>query len=215
MSDFCHRNNIQLVISEVRGLFTSLFVGVGENFDVYDKDGEELKEVIIGGITKGEKTTIKCLQDHIHGLDAGDWITFREVKGPSELNGNHYYPIESTPNPSEIVIKHDSSSSADYVQGTGIIQQVKEVVKVSHKKLSESLENPELLFCDFGKLDAPPQIHIAFRAVNAFFDDKQKWPRPWNAGNCLFKYLIKDFPFPFPFPFSFSSYYSPSFLSFR
>ena len=68
---------------------------------------------------------------------------------------------------------------------------MKEVVKVSHKKLADSLENPELIMSDFAKLDAPPQIHIAFRAVNAFFDEKGKWPRSWNDG--LFFVIVTVF----------------------
>mmetsp|Transcript_33024 Transcript_33024/g.92448 ORF Transcript_33024/g.92448 Transcript_33024/m.92448 type:complete len:1015 (+) Transcript_33024:148-3192(+) len=181
VNDYCRSHNIRFISCESRGLSCSVFVDVGQGFKVYDKDGEELKEIIIGDVVRGEETTIRCLPNHLHGLDEGNWVMFREVKGVDELNGGKYHVVKKTPRPNEFVIDFDSSKAAAYVQGTGIAQQVKEVVTVNHASLADSLDKPEFLLCDFAKLDAPPQIHLAYRAVNAFYDAEGRWPAPWSA----------------------------------
>ncbi len=73
-------------------------------------------------------------------------------------------------------------SVAEYVEGTGVVQQVKEVVKVSHRSLSDSLQDPELLLSDLAKLDAPGMLHVGWLAVNAFHTQRGRWPEAWSAG---------------------------------
>jgi ubiquitin-activating enzyme E1 len=36
---------------------------------------------------KEENGVVTCLEDHRHGLEDGDYVTFEEVKGMTELNG--------------------------------------------------------------------------------------------------------------------------------
>eukprot|EP00008_Paramoeba_atlantica_P013273 CAMPEP_0201480426 /NCGR_PEP_ID=MMETSP0151_2-20130828/4910_1 /ASSEMBLY_ACC=CAM_ASM_000257 /TAXON_ID=200890 /ORGANISM="Paramoeba atlantica, Strain 621/1 / CCAP 1560/9" /LENGTH=1011 /DNA_ID=CAMNT_0047862269 /DNA_START=34 /DNA_END=3069 /DNA_ORIENTATION=- len=177
---FCHENKICFISAESRGLFTAIFVDVGENFTIYDKDGEEAKECMIGSIIRGKKTTVKCLPKQIHQMEVGDWVSFREIQGPDALNGPQYYVIESVPKDDEIVINFDSSDLPDYVEATGVIQQKKEVIQVSHKSIDVSYEDPTLIPCDYCRFEAPPQVFLGWKAINQFYNEKGRWPEPWN-----------------------------------
>ena len=57
----------------------------------------------------------------------------------------------------------DTSSFGAYTKG-GIATQVKVPVEVDFVSLREALDNPteHFLISDFGKFDAPPQLHLAF-----------------------------------------------------
>ena len=39
---------------------------------------------------QGNPGEVKCLENHMHNLETGDAITFREVKGMDAINGTVY-----------------------------------------------------------------------------------------------------------------------------
>jgi len=68
------------------GLYGFCFVDFGETFKVHDKTGEECKNVIISAISNDEKAIVTCHEDKRHDLEDGDYVTFSEVQGMSEIN---------------------------------------------------------------------------------------------------------------------------------
>lgn len=48
------------------------------------------------------------------------------------------------------------------------------------KPLSESIKNPEHVISDFAKFDRPPQLHLAFQALNEYRKRNNRLPKPWN-----------------------------------
>lgn len=46
--------------------------------------------------------------------------------------------------------------------------------------LKEMMEKPEFFYTDFGKLDRPPLIQLAFRAVHEFEETNKRSPKPRN-----------------------------------
>lgn len=51
VNEFCRSKGVAFISCDVRGLFCWGFTDFGPSFDIFDKDGEELKEVLIGNIS--------------------------------------------------------------------------------------------------------------------------------------------------------------------
>ena len=73
----------------------------------------------------------------------------------------------------------DTTNFSKYIRG-GIVTQVKMPKKLHFKPLSESIKSPEYLITDFGKMDYPQQLHIAFSALHKFQDAEGRLPKPWS-----------------------------------
>jgi ubiquitin-activating enzyme E1 len=63
------------------GLYGYTFVDFGEAHTVFDLTGEESKLIHLAGITREEKATVYLHEDKRHGLNDGDTVEFKEVKG--------------------------------------------------------------------------------------------------------------------------------------
>uniref|UniRef100_A0A4W5KIZ2 Ubiquitin-activating enzyme E1 C-terminal domain-containing protein n=1 Tax=Hucho hucho TaxID=62062 RepID=A0A4W5KIZ2_9TELE len=87
VGDFCHSNGIKLVIADTRGLFGQLFCDFGEEMLVIDTNGEQPLSAMISMITKDTSGVVTCLDEARHGFESGDFVTFTEVQGMTELNG--------------------------------------------------------------------------------------------------------------------------------
>lgn len=73
----------------------------------------------------------------------------------------------------------DTKNLSKYIRG-GIVTQVKMPKKLNFKPLSESLKNAEFLITDFGKMDYPQQLHVAFTALHKFEAGEGRLPKPWS-----------------------------------
>ena len=86
----CREKEVGFILSGNLGLYGYGFVDFGNNHTIFDKTGEEPKEIHISGITQ-EKKGVVCLHDEKkHGLSDGDIIEFKEVKGMKEINGKQF-----------------------------------------------------------------------------------------------------------------------------
>ena len=140
-----------------------------------------------------------CLDETRHGLEDGDFVTFTEVQGMTELNGCEPRKV-SVKGPYTFTIG-DTSNLGDYIRG-GIFTQVKmpkiiEFVSVkelpllhtstdrtaTQKSLRESLKSPELFITDFAKFDRPATLHAGFQALSQFQEQHKRLPRPRNAAD--------------------------------
>uniref|UniRef100_A0A8C1HY99 E1 ubiquitin-activating enzyme n=1 Tax=Cyprinus carpio carpio TaxID=630221 RepID=A0A8C1HY99_CYPCA len=92
LGDFCHSNGIKLIVADTRGLFGQLFCDFGEEMTVFDTNGEQPLSAMISMITKDSAGVVTCLDEARHGFESGDFVTFTEVQGMTELNGCE--PIE-------------------------------------------------------------------------------------------------------------------------
>jgi ubiquitin-activating enzyme E1 len=135
------------------------------------------------------------LDENRHGLEDGDFVTFREVQGMVELNGCE---------PRKVAVKGpytfsigDTSGLSEYKRG-GIFTQVKmpkiidfvgfetgllseTLLMIIQKSLKDSLESPEFFVTDFAKFDRPAALHAGFQALSQFREQHEKLPRPRNA----------------------------------
>lgn len=163
VSKYCHENGIFLVISDVFGLFGSIFTDFGKDFVIADSTGENPVSGIIAGIDS--EGLVSALDETRHGLEDGDFVTFTEVQGMEGLNNSE---------PRKITVKGpytfsigDVSTLGQYKRG-GLYSQVKMPKIIQFQSLGEQLHNPELLISDFAKFDRPQQLHVGFQALHLF-----------------------------------------------
>lgn len=173
-----HANNIALIIAETCGLFAKVFCDFGENFTIYDQDGAQPISTMIASVTRDSQGVVTCLDETRHGLNDGDYVTFSEVQGMTELNGCAPLKI-SVLGPYTFSIG-DTSKFGDYISG-GIVTQVKMPKTISFKSLEVAEKEPEFLTSDFAKFEHPATLHVAFKALHQYKEaNGGKAPRPWN-----------------------------------
>uniref|UniRef100_A0A8C1J103 E1 ubiquitin-activating enzyme n=1 Tax=Cyprinus carpio TaxID=7962 RepID=A0A8C1J103_CYPCA len=176
IGDFCHSNGIKLIVADTRGLFGQLFCDFGEEMTMFDVNGEQPLSAMISMITKDSAGVVTCLDEARHGFESGDFVTFTEVQGMTELNG-----CDPSQKPPSLFIC-DTSSFSDYVRG-GIVTQVKMPKTVAFKSLSSSMAEPEFMVTDFAKFDRPGQLHMGFQALHAFEKKHSRLPKPWSQSD--------------------------------
>lgn len=81
IDEFCRAQSppIGVVYADVKGLFSMVFVDFGAGFEVVDSTGEELKETYISDVTKESEGKVTTVANHMHHLEDGDKVSFREV----------------------------------------------------------------------------------------------------------------------------------------
>lgn len=175
VNQFTHSTGRALITADVRGLFASVFCDFGPEFVVSDATGEPPATGIIAGITREENSVVACVEDQRHGLETGDIVRFREIRGMTELNGLEREIKVLSPVTFSI---GDTSGFSAYETG-GVFEQVKQPRKLTFAPLKESLKAPEFVISDFAKMDRMPQLLLAFCTLSTIPEDS--WPRPRNA----------------------------------
>ncbi|KAI4256740.1 MAG: hypothetical protein LQ352_001981 [Teloschistes flavicans] len=175
ISDFAHANGIFIVITDIYGLFGSIFTDFGKQFAIADPTGENPVSGIVADIDS--EGLVSALDETRHGLEDGDFVTFSEIQGMTALNDSE---------PRKVTVKGpytfsigDVSGLGAYVRG-GLYTQVKMPKVVDFQPFREQLQKPEILMSDFAKFDRPQQLHIGFQALHAFKDKHGHLPRPHN-----------------------------------
>lgn len=178
ISEITHVNNIALIIADTRGVFAQVFCDFGPSFTVTDVNGEQPVSAMIADITMDKEAIVTCIDDTRHGMEDGDYITFSEILGMTELNNCPPTKIKVL-GPYAFSI-NDTTAFTKYERG-GIATQVKMPKALNFKPLKESLKSPEFLITDFAKFDHPPQLHLAFHALHKFKNIHGRLPKPWNS----------------------------------
>ncbi|KAG5836012.1 hypothetical protein ANANG_G00250080 [Anguilla anguilla] len=180
IGELCHSKGIKLIIADTRGLFGQLFCDFGEDMLVFDTNGEQPLSTMVSMVTKDSQGVVTCLDEARHGFESGDYVTFTEVQGMTELNSAKPMEIK-TLGPYTFSIC-DTTSFSDYIRG-GIVSQVKMPKRISFKSLSASMADPEFVLTDFAKFDRPGQLHLGFQALHAFQKKHSRLPKPWNQAD--------------------------------
>ncbi|XP_043564560.1 ubiquitin-like modifier-activating enzyme 1 [Chiloscyllium plagiosum] len=177
IGEFCHNQNIKFIVADTKGLFGQLFCDFGEEFTVIDKNGEEPQTAVITWITKGNPGLVTCMDEAWHGFQPGDYVTFSQVQGMTELN--NCTPIEIQVNDPYSFFIGDTSDFSDYEKG-GIAMEVKMPQTLMFKSFGEALKEPKYQVSDFGKANRQGTLHIAFQALHQFVKDYSQLPKPWG-----------------------------------
>ncbi|KAJ7283525.1 ubiquitin activating enzyme [Mycena rebaudengoi] len=173
-----HENGVFFIAAETRGLFGSVFNDFGPKFLCVDPNGEQPLTGMIVSVGQDNEGLVTCLDETRHGLEDGDFVTFTEVQGMTELNGCEPRKV-SVKGPYTFTIG-DTSNLGMYKAG-GIFNQVKMPKTIEFKSLAESLKAPEFFITDFAKFDRPATLHAGFHALSEFQETHQRLPRPRNS----------------------------------
>ena len=163
LNQYSHSKNKAFITADTVGLFASVFCDFGEEFVSMDATGEHAVNGMISAIAQEVESVVTCLEDHRHGLEDGDMVKFREIKGMSELNSPEQIRRVKVLSPFTFSIG-DTSNLGAYETG-GVFEQVKQPRKFTFKSLKESLKAPEFVISDFAKMDRMPQLVAAFTAL--------------------------------------------------
>ena len=180
VDSLCRENKIGFIYSATLGITGYCFVDFGNEHFIRDNNGEECKTYLARIITK-DKEGVVTIDDSIGGgklaLGDGDYVTFREVGGMTELNDGKPRQIKFISSISFSI--GDTSSYGDYTNG-GIIEQVKVPKPISYMSLKEKMEEPykdvPIEPIDLSKFGRNELLHCAFMAVHHFYQKHQKLP---------------------------------------
>uniref|UniRef100_A0A8C5BLH3 Ubiquitin-like modifier activating enzyme 1 n=1 Tax=Gadus morhua TaxID=8049 RepID=A0A8C5BLH3_GADMO len=154
VGEYCHSKGVKLVIADTRGLFGQLFCDFGDDMVVFDINGEQPLSAMISMITKVGPSARSATR---HGFESGDFVTFTEVLGMTELNAC---------TPVEIKVLGticDTTGFSEYERG-GIVSQVKMPKKISFVSDSLSISR---------------QLHVGYQAIHAYQKKHSSLPKPW------------------------------------
>ncbi|XP_073208755.1 ubiquitin-like modifier-activating enzyme 7 isoform X1 [Lepidochelys kempii] len=173
VSDICHARSIRFILADTKGLAGQLFCDFGENFVVDEPSEAEPVCAYVQHISQGTPGVVTCRdgQGHGHGFADGDFVTFSDVEGMSQLNGCKPRAIHVL---DEFMLEiGDTAFFAPYQHG-GVITQVKVPQLHSYEPLSAALAKPKIKAMD----DRGCSLHLAFRALHAFAAEMGQLPRP-------------------------------------
>jgi ubiquitin-activating enzyme E1 len=181
IAEITRKNGIALIIADTRGLYAQVFNDFGEKFVVYDTNGEQPISTMIASVTHDADGVVAAQDETRHGFEDGDYVTFSEVEGMTELNGCKPKKI-TVLGPYTFKIG-DTSNYGQYQRG-GIATQVKMPTDVSFQPLKDVLSDPteHFVLTDFAKFERPAQMHLAYRTLHSFMKDNEgRTPAPWNS----------------------------------
>ncbi|KAJ3380046.1 hypothetical protein HDU92_006225 [Lobulomyces angularis] len=183
INDYTHSHGSKFIAADSRGLFGSVFTDFGNNFTVFDQSGEEPLSGMVTSISRDADGTVTCLDESRHGLEDGDFVTFTEIKGMTQLNAPNPPRKVTVTGPYTFKIG-DTSQLGEYISG-GIFNQVKQPRTFNFKSLRESLqsESPDFVISDFAKFDRPGQLLVGFLALDKFISTAGRLPAPRNEAD--------------------------------
>lgn len=86
VNEYTHTQGIYFISAQTLGLFGQVFCDFGEAFTIHDATGENPISTMVSMISNDDEGVVTCLDETRHGLESGDFVTFQEVEGMSELN---------------------------------------------------------------------------------------------------------------------------------
>jgi ubiquitin-activating enzyme E1 len=191
VTDFCHRNNIAVIVGDARGVCGQIFCDFGEKFVVQDTDGESAASSLIAGITRDAKGLVTCLEETRHHLNTGDVVVLSDIVGMDELNGVSC--TVEVKDPFSFEINHDTSHFKPYGRG-GYVNQVKQPKAISFQSFPSSFKQPGEFQGDFNKFMQFPVLHYCFYALHEYVKThNSQFPLPRNQSSANEFYdLLKE-----------------------
>lgn len=191
----CHNSGIKFISASTRGVFASIFCDFGPEFVVTDTNGEQPRTVMVSAVTKESPPVVTCLDEQRHDLESGDFVTFTEIQGMTELNDLPPVKIDVVGPYTFTLPDLDVESMGDYVRG-GYAIQAKMPSTIAFKPLSAALSEPSFVDTDFSKSlleDRRPTLHACFSALDPFAQGHEgAFPKPGSTSDAAeFANLLK------------------------
>lgn len=179
----CRDNKVGFILSETLGLAGYTFLDYGNDFMVTDKDGERTHQFIMINIEQSKNPAVTIHEDKRHTYQDGDFVTFTEVEGMTELNEAGPIEIYDTTAHS-FRLRIDTTDFGAYTR-QGLVEDYKMPKAINFHSLEESSNNPAastvegyLQPCDmnFFGMGRSENLHLAIAAVHRFKDTNGRHP---------------------------------------
>ena len=170
LNNLCRAKRVGFIYAGNLGLYGFTFVDFGDSHNVHDLNGEEVKSAILVGITKDKDGVVYSHEDKRHGFEDGDTVTFKEVRGMTQVNGKQFKITVKSPHSFTI---GDTNDFSEY-EANGIAEQVKVPTTLKFNPLERSLDNPfapdrkELDLCSWDKIGRAEELHVVLNAIINF-----------------------------------------------
>lgn len=194
INNMCRTYNKKYIHAESRGVFGKIFCDFGEEFTVYDVDGEPETSVPVDKLSINDnKVTVVCTEPH--NLETGKQISLSELVGSPELNGNEY--TVNVEDRYTLTFNVDFNISK-YEKG-GLVTNVKKPVVMNFKTIDDTQAKPPIMSCDWLHPERPSVLHSAFKALGKFKMENNRYPAPYNKNDLkefieCFKCVNGDIP---------------------
>lgn len=175
INTLCREKGVKFISGDIRGLLAAAFVDLGAEHVVTDMDGEREKKALVVSVSNEEKGLVTVHEDTRHGLSDGDWVTFMEIEGMTELNDSAPRQVR-TKTPFSFTIE-DTTGYQPYSGNGGYFIQVKVPQRVSFKPLSATLQMdyPPMVEVEFGR---SMTLHCLYLALSDFETKNGSLPKP-------------------------------------
>lgn len=80
INQFCRKRGIKFISADCHGVFSRVFNDFGETFEVLDKNGEALQDVIVQSISSDKEGVVELLQNQKHILKMEMRSSSKELK---------------------------------------------------------------------------------------------------------------------------------------
>lgn len=88
---YCRKKGKKLIVADAFGVFTRVITDFGEKFEVLDKNGEELQDVMIKSIQEdSDEALVELLPNAKHKFEDGDEVLLTQVEGMKLLPGEKH-----------------------------------------------------------------------------------------------------------------------------
>lgn len=106
VNNYCRSKGKKFIFTQLAGVFGRVFNDFGDSFEVLDKNGEELLDVIVNSISNEEKGVVELLGNQKHKFEDGDEVTFTGIEGMKLKEGeSHEDPSVKTDSINETIHK--------------------------------------------------------------------------------------------------------------
>ncbi len=182
VSEFCHQNNIKVVVCSTNGVYGKIFTDFGSNFVCNDVDGETYPSSLIASITSDSPPLVTVLEETRHGLETGDKIVINDVQGlDGAINGKEF--TVTVKDPFSFEINCDNLSQfGPYVTG-GTCTKCKKSVVLTFDSFVASYDNPGAFVCDLFKYDKAEILHLLFKVLATYSEVNGSYPAPGNMAD--------------------------------
>jgi len=95
INNYCRKKNIKFISADVRGPWARHFNDFGDKFEVLDKNGESLVELVINDISNEKEGVVTLMEGLKHPFEDGENVIISGITG-MELKDDKKKAINNT-----------------------------------------------------------------------------------------------------------------------
>ena len=168
----CRNTKTKFIWMNYYGLFSNVFCDFGDNFTVYDTDGEQESTSIIQEITNDG--TFICLENEPHNLNKNDKFNLTDVTGIENIN-NKQFTVQEVINKNTFIVEETNINWDNYING-GRITHIKLPVNIKFESLENQILNPNITNID----EDGHMLHKLFAKLMNYKSQFNELPEPWS-----------------------------------